>query len=62
LALPHFAKGKAKAAPYEFERRARPVVRRAGVCSMGRGRPPLDLLYVAPMVCASAIGTYPYDV
>jgi hypothetical protein len=38
LALPHCAKGKAKAAPYEFERRARPVVRRAGVCSMGRGR------------------------
>jgi hypothetical protein len=37
LALPHFAKGKAKAAPYEFERRARPVVRGAGACSMGRG-------------------------
>ena len=59
---PSFCSEAKSRATLRYERRARPVLSRAGACFPGEGtRPPLGLLYVAPKGGASAIGAGPHD-
>jgi hypothetical protein len=59
---PSFCSEAKSRAALGYERRARPVVRRAGALHGEGTRPPLSLLYVAPKLSTSAIGAYPHDV